>query len=44
MSGWRSITNNAHTRVAGGFGKTPMQTFLNTAAGAREKQNVAKAA
>jgi hypothetical protein len=26
------------------FGKTPMQTFLDTAAWAREKQNVAKAA
>ena len=42
---WMAIYNEQRTHQGRWcFGKTPMQTFLDTAAWAREKQNVAKAA
>ena len=42
---WMAIYNEQRTHQGRWcFGKTPMQTFLDSAAWAREKQNVAKAA
>ena len=42
---WMAIYNRQRTHQGRWcFGKTPMQTFLDSADWAREKQNVAKAA
>ena len=44
LDAWMAVYNEQRTHQGRWcFGRTPMQTFLDSAAWAREKQNIAKA-